>query len=136
MRIKKVSQTVPTSAQVVNGHSDSTTNSYSCNYVNKLNTYSTTEHRIGTWINGKPLYRKTYVETLTQSAQNVHNDIPLNNLKKIEGYLNNGTQIIPLGFGNDGNYANVIGQEKRLLYLGTWSDGTLYITVEYTKTTG
>lgn len=33
-RIKKVSQTVPTIAQVVDGHSNSTTDSYSCNYVN------------------------------------------------------------------------------------------------------
>ena len=97
--------------------------------------YSTEEQKIGTWIDGKPLYRKIYETTLTQSAQNIHTDITLNNLKKIEGYLNNGTQIIPLGFGNDGNYANVVGQEKRLLYLGTWSGGTLYITVEYTKTT-
>ena len=36
MRIKKVSQTVPTSAQVVDGYSNSTTDSYSCNQVNKL----------------------------------------------------------------------------------------------------
>lgn len=35
-KIKKVSQTVPTIAQVVDGHSDSTTDSYSCNYVNTL----------------------------------------------------------------------------------------------------
>ena len=36
MRIKKVSQTVPTTAQVVDGYSNSTTDSYSCNYVNKF----------------------------------------------------------------------------------------------------
>lgn len=34
MRIKKVSQTTPTQAQVVDGYSTSTTDSYSCNYVN------------------------------------------------------------------------------------------------------
>ena len=32
--------------------------SYSANYVNGLNTYSTTETRVGTWIDGKPVYRK------------------------------------------------------------------------------
>ena len=36
MRIKKVSQTTPTQAQVVDGYSASTTDSYSCNYVNNI----------------------------------------------------------------------------------------------------
>ena len=60
MRIKKISQTTPIQAQVVDGYSTSANDSYSCNYVNGLNEYSTTEKRIGTWIDGKPLYRKTY----------------------------------------------------------------------------
>ena len=62
MRIKKVSQTTSTQAQVVDGYSTSTTDSYSCNYVNNINTYSTNEIRIGTWIDGKPIYRKVYIE--------------------------------------------------------------------------
>ena len=45
MRIKKVSQTTSTQAQVVDGYSTSTTDSYSCNYVNSMNTYSTNEIR-------------------------------------------------------------------------------------------
>lgn len=36
MRIKKVSQTTSTQAQVVDGYSTSTTDSYSANYVNNL----------------------------------------------------------------------------------------------------
>ena len=55
--IIKVSQTTSTQAQVVDGYSTSTTDSYSCNYENSINTYSTDEIRIGTWMN-KPLYRK------------------------------------------------------------------------------
>lgn len=35
MRIKKVSQTTSTQAQVVDGYSTSTTDSYSCNYINR-----------------------------------------------------------------------------------------------------
>lgn len=39
------------------------------NYVNGLNTYSTTEQRVGTWINGKPLYRKVvYISSLPNNA--------------------------------------------------------------------
>lgn len=63
MRIKKVSQTTPTQAQVVDGYSTSTTDSYSANYVNGLNTFSTTEKRIGTFLDGKPLYAKTFEAT-------------------------------------------------------------------------
>lgn len=36
MRIKKVSQTTSTQAQVVDGYSTSVTDSYSCNYVNGM----------------------------------------------------------------------------------------------------
>lgn len=53
MRIKKVSQTTPSTAQIVDGYSESTTDGYSANYVNGLNTYSTTEKRVGTWIERK-----------------------------------------------------------------------------------
>lgn len=69
MRIEKVSQTTPTSAQIVDGYSTSTTDGYSANYVNNyvegLHTYSATETIVGTWIDGKPLYRKviTYSKT-------------------------------------------------------------------------
>lgn len=65
MRIKKVSQVVPIveEASIVDAYSTSTTNGYSCNYVNGLNTFSTTEARIGTWIDGKPLYAKTFEAT-------------------------------------------------------------------------
>lgn len=52
-RIKKVSQTIPTSAQIVDGYAESSTDGYSCDYINELNTYSTTEQRIGTWIDRK-----------------------------------------------------------------------------------
>ena len=44
--------------ETLNSYSSSKTKSYSADYVNGLNTYSTTETRIGTWINGKPIYRK------------------------------------------------------------------------------
>lgn len=41
-----------------NSYGTSSTEGYSQNYINTLNDYSTTETRIGTWIDGKPLYRK------------------------------------------------------------------------------
>jgi hypothetical protein len=58
MRIKKTSQTTPVQAEVVNIYSDSQENTYSCDYMNELNTYKTTEQRIGIWIDNKPIYRQ------------------------------------------------------------------------------
>lgn len=50
---------IQSGATVNDSYSSSTTEAYSCNYINGINKYSTTEQVIGTWINGKPLYRKT-----------------------------------------------------------------------------
>ena len=36
MRIKKVSETTPINAQVLDGYSSSTTDAYSCNYINSI----------------------------------------------------------------------------------------------------
>lgn len=44
--------------ETLNSYSSSKVMGYSANYVNGLNTYSTTETRIGVWIDGKPIYRK------------------------------------------------------------------------------
>lgn len=70
MRIRKISETTPTTSNIVNEYSTSTTDGYSANYVNNIiedvkENYSTNETRIGTWIDGKPLYRKviTYSKT-------------------------------------------------------------------------
>ena len=58
MRIRKTSQSVATTGKIVNSASESTEEAYSCNYINNMNTYSTDEVRSGTWIDGKPIYRK------------------------------------------------------------------------------
>lgn len=81
------STTEPYSANYVNNaipeiktsYNTSTTEPYSCNYINNLNTYSTTETRIGTWIDGKPLYRKVLtfenkgITSNNNSSECVHN---------------------------------------------------------------
>lgn len=68
MRIKKVSQTTSTQAQVVDGYSTSTTDSYSANYVNELNSYNTTKTRCGTWSDGRPIYRIVITVTTPSST--------------------------------------------------------------------
>lgn len=63
MRIKKVSQTIPVQAHLTNVYTESTQDGYSANYINGLHEYSMTEQRVGTWINGKPIYRKVISTT-------------------------------------------------------------------------
>lgn len=65
MRIKKVSQVAGLVGGVTNEYSESTTDAYACDYVNneideiyEKSDYSISEQVIGTWTDGKPLYRK------------------------------------------------------------------------------
>ena len=47
---------------IKNEYSTSTTDTYSCDYFNDCNTYSTNEINTGkTWIDGKPIYRKIVI---------------------------------------------------------------------------
>lgn len=67
--IKKTSETTPTMASVVNTQSDSTEDTYSCDYVNNCNTYSTSEIDTGkVWIDGKKIYRKCFEVLKSQTS--------------------------------------------------------------------
>ena len=111
--------------------------------VNGPNDYSTTEIRVGTWINGKPLYRKVYDfgsapnnTTKTVSA-NITN---LSAITKIYGFavtsagyvtplpqvVANGQNQIQLFFNNS-NVSITTTSDKSSYYC--------YVILEYTKTT-
>ena len=67
--IIKVSQTRALAGKTVNAFSNSTTDAYSCDYVNDRNTYSTSETFTGKyWIDGKPIYRKVVPFTLSSTT--------------------------------------------------------------------
>lgn len=61
---------------VHDAYSTSTTDTYSCNYMNKarLEEYSTTEKIIGRWYDGKPLYQKVILYTggISSTINNRH----------------------------------------------------------------
>lgn len=136
MRIKKVSQTTSTQAQVVDGYSTSATDSYSCNYVNGMNTYSTNEIRVGTWMN-KPLYRKVLdVGSKTFSSGDNYIAHGINNFERAI-YLK-----YTMFFGNN----NYVLWDKLLTLQATSTDiiasttgsnsfTQVYFILEYTKTT-
>lgn len=77
IRIKKTQQPSDyPSNQIHDDYSTSTTDTYSCNYINKarLEEYSTTEKIIGRWIDGKPLYQKVIIHDsgCSSSINNQH----------------------------------------------------------------
>jgi microcystin-dependent protein len=80
--IIKAKNTTPTMASIVNTKNNSTTDGYSCDYINKLHTYSNTEHRVGTFVDGKPIYRKTiYIPgNLTYSGDSAYIDTNITNI--------------------------------------------------------
>lgn len=117
------------------------------NYVNGLNTYSTTEQVVGTWIDGKPIYRIVLEGTINSTGSNQY---ILEN-SNIDTLINVGGIII------DGNIQFMIGRAtydtgssltnaSRIIKIGTannirldYSDvfrSKLYKAIlEYTKTT-
>lgn len=127
----------------------STTDTYSCNYINKarLEEYSTTEKIIGTWIDGKPIYRK--VLNSAGLAGNTKKSIAYNidNLDKIwieNGFAINALRIVTVPMvGYNGNLSEKVDvwiekQENvvKLYANGGWgNDWTFYIIINYTKTT-
>ena len=142
MRIKKVSQTTSTQAQVVDGYSASTTDSYSCNYVNGMNTYSTDEIRIGTWIDGKPIYRKVYIENNPTTGEWAYiNTDNTYNIKMYKGfYQRTNNRLDALSVGREDAMPLICTiRNNQIEYKidSTYASGkiSVYFILEYTKTT-
>lgn len=151
MKIKKTSETTPTMASIVDDYSTSTQDGYSCNYVNKDNTYSTTEVKTNKmWIDGKPIYR--LVITGSDSFQfNPSTPSEIDTLTHCEVYVKDSTSVIPIpAIGvsySTGNhfigwsyYNNSASWNANHLYIvkeqGQFSDyQNYYAIMEYTKTT-
>lgn len=110
-------------------------------------TYSTTEQRIGTWIDNKPLYRRVTSFTLAATHENEQLALPhgISNLKMITDFkctvpTGNGTGYI-LPFTNmSGASTSVEKYNSQYIYIDIrndeWGAGrTFYMMMEYTKTT-
>lgn len=118
-----------------------------------LDIYSTSETRVGTWINGKPLYRKSKVFSSSDTTFNYGGEKTLNldisNVDEITNYKAYYKR-------SDGSFQQVPNSHSVMSYWGsslydfktngncTFWIGTLYnvftinylvITIEYTKTT-
>ena len=139
IKANKISE-VPTTAEVQNTYSTSQTDTYSCDYINKLNTYSTTEQKVGTWIDGKSIYRKV-IEANNVSLSSSGVNIP-------SGITNVGvvTKLdINMKFTDNSWFSfwhltdiKLANNNDITLYTDSSSTATfpkIYIIIEYTKTT-
>lgn len=107
MRIRKAYQGTVPENKILDTYSTSQTDTYSCNFVNKANTYSTSEVDTGMkWIDGRSIYRKVFSFTTGGSEADLginHNisnfDVAIN----VYGYVedgNNGCFPIPNSYRN------------------------------------
>jgi hypothetical protein len=110
----------------------------------KSEVYSTEEIRIGTWINGKPLYRKVfYIDSLPNKTSKsiTHGITNIDKFINMYGiYATYTTDYKTAMLVNDYNGDNYIRTtiDNSYIYISTSTDrSTLagYIIVEYTKTT-
>lgn len=141
-------------AQVVNGYSTSSRDSYSCDYINNKvkDVYSTDEKVVGKFFD-KPLYSKTIITNPSTSGEQVFVDTGLQ-VSSIEhiffdksaSFLIRSSGIVQCGIGSTSRYnfdtryfskADGVTNWQAGLYIGEsiYQDSTVYVTIFYTKTT-
>lgn len=145
--IIKVSETTPIQAQVVDSlDGDSRIDAPSVHAVktlNLVNTYSTSEIKVGTWINDKPIYRKVIQTTMPTSTgwQSVATLLNVNEIISLHGrYSGNDGRQMMIPYSENG-YLQAISYQPNSNSIEinsqniAWSNKPLTIIVEYTKTT-
>ena len=140
--IIKYSNSIGLVGNVVNEKSNSTKDSYCCDYMNNLVDYSTNETRVGTWINGKPIYRKVVYDTTPRSVGNYDISHGIQNYDEIVSYKTlcyQSSSVI-----HDGSSTSSLsGSERVTSYFNnsnisiktSWTIVKTIIIIEYTKTT-
>lgn len=125
---------------VVNNNDDELT-TINTNLMNAT-TYSTDEIRIGTWIDGKPIYRKVFdrgtsIESFAHNISNISN-IWINNDYSVR--IHTSGNCIPLNGGTSSAslitscYVNSTTVTINV-FDSSISPSQVYVTLEYTKTT-
>lgn len=112
---------------------------------NNLTTYSTEEQVVGTWIDGKPIYKRTFYSTSNEQNFNIPHGASIDTVVNIDGYYRMwNTTWFRLGcmyyLGNiEYLTALRVSTENIEVSLGGWinrnSDMITHVTLEYTKTT-
>ena len=103
-----------------------------------LEQYSTSEIRIGTWIDGKPLYRKVfYITSNLSSPLDITHGISNVGYLKVEGHLTTSQTSAPSFYNNSTDFFRVFrnGAYLSARYGSSISATSITFIVEYTKTT-
>ena len=143
--IIKVSETRPLTGAIVNQQSNSDVNTYSCDYINNRNTYSTNEVFTGKhWIDGKPIYRRVIIhnalDTTTRVAtETIAPNSTLSNAWCVGGYVYYATNgyTYPID-SNIGCTVQVSAGYNSITLINNNSNSRtldFYVFIEYTKTT-
>ena len=107
-------------------------------------TYSTAETKVGTWVDGKPLYRKSYVVKGITAVSYTHNLADLNMDMCLFDFshsvFKHDVYSLPFGvYGSNTDYNRIFFQDNNKVVFQFGSTYTmskdLYFTIEYTKTT-
>lgn len=115
--------------------------------IDLRNIYSTTEQKVGTWIDGKPIYRKVITHTISDTtatsetiATNISNMETIINASGTGSYTAGGTNkiTIPLAFYNSGgwNSFHIVQNGTNITYqkAANYPVIDLIFILEYTKT--
>lgn len=110
-------------------------------YVNNSNKYSTSEMRIGTWIDGSAIYRKVVsIGTLPSSSgakNTAHGVSNMGTLVRIYGFAYSGGTRFPLPYTTNVNSSNIAlyaNNTNVIVEVGqSRSSYTAYAILEYTK---
>ena len=146
--ISAVENEIPT---IDNSVSTSSTNGVEnqaiTNYVNGLNTYSTTEQVVGTWINGKPLYRKVmYISSLPNNTTTLYDIFSAQELTTIDicfiddsgSYMIQNDEIDTMNwiYSTTGFIMTCIKNKRiRIKTTDDKTGASAYVSINYTKTT-
>lgn len=152
MKIKKKNTTIPINGKIVDTENveDKTSNAPSMRLVEEMtkDIYSTEEQRIGTWIDGKPIYRKTIIDTTFRTdfysvANNIKQFVNQYGYVQRKDYPK-ASQLINSRAGTDMSIQFLASNTEvgiQIDWGSNWKNNysTLFdkiiITVEYTKTT-
>ena len=141
--IIKVGQSAGLVANVVNNYSTSQSDTYSCDYFNDCNTYSTSEINTGkTWVDGSTIYKKTYYFSALGDNSGVYQALDISNLSDIinmYGTASNGSVFFPLPcYRTDDTLGiSMFIDNVNGITIATGNDRTsyhAYVTIEYIKT--
>lgn len=143
--IIKAFQSSGTVADVSTTTTTSDTDTYSCNYINSMDKYSTNEIKTNKiWIDGKPIYRKvlSYSSSYTNTgSRTITHNLGVDNYTNIVyGFLNYAGMTFPIPrIANDGNNVGIssISSNSLIIDVATaiTSYSNLILVLEYTKTT-